>query len=90
MLDELDVHSDTMSREQKRHVKFDALRGIDRVDSVSRLCAMNLLLHGVGPMAGEEELPIQTDDPDCAPRARCRLRSLANAGRDGRSDSFFG
>jgi type I restriction enzyme M protein len=51
-----------MSREQKRHLKHDALRGIDIVDGVARLCAMNLLLHGVGPMNGEGELPIQIDD----------------------------
>src|SRR5690606_18158114 len=36
--------------------------GVDIVDSVARLCAMNLLLHGIGPMDGESELPIRVDD----------------------------
>jgi type I restriction enzyme M protein len=30
-------------------VKYDALHGVEIVDGVSRLCAMNLFLHGVGP-----------------------------------------
>jgi type I restriction enzyme M protein len=32
------------------------------VDSVTRLCAMNLLLHGIGDEAGLMELPVQTKD----------------------------
>lgn len=55
-------HGEAMSREEKRHLKYEALRGIDIVDSVARLCAMNLILHGIGPMDGEAELPIRTDD----------------------------
>ncbi|MFQ5744545.1 MAG: N-6 DNA methylase [Acidobacteriota bacterium] len=51
-----------MSREQRHRLKYDALRGVDIVDGVARLCAMNLLLHGIGPMDGEGELPIRTDD----------------------------
>jgi type I restriction enzyme M protein len=51
-----------MSREERRHLKYDALRGVDIVDGVTRLCAMNLLLHGIGPMDGEQELPVRTDD----------------------------
>lgn len=54
-----------MDKGQRRHLKYDALRGIDIVDGVSRLCAMNLLLHGIGPMDGEGgdgDLPIKTDD----------------------------
>jgi type I restriction enzyme M protein len=55
-------HGEGLSRDQKRHLKYDALRGTDIVDGVARLCAMNLLLHGIGPMDGESELPIRTDD----------------------------
>ena len=51
-----------MSREERRHLKLDALHGIDIVDSVTRLCAMNLLLHGIGPTDGEVEPPVRTDD----------------------------
>jgi type I restriction enzyme M protein len=32
------------------------------VDGVTRLCAMNLLLHGIGPEDNEQEPPIRTDD----------------------------
>jgi type I restriction enzyme M protein len=35
--------------DQKRHLKLEALRGVEIVDGVTRLCAMNLFLHGVGP-----------------------------------------
>jgi type I restriction enzyme M protein len=55
-------HGEGLSRDQKRHLKYDAIRGTDIVDGVARLCAMNLLLHGIGPMDGESELPIRTED----------------------------
>ena len=37
------------------------LFGIELVDSVTRLCAMNLLLHGIGGES-EEDLPVVTKD----------------------------
>jgi type I restriction enzyme M protein len=51
-----------LDRDQKKHLRFDALRGIDIVDGVSRLCAMNLFLHGVGPDDDSKSPPIRTDD----------------------------
>jgi type I restriction enzyme M protein len=51
-----------LDRDQKKHLRFDAFRGIDIVDGVSRLCAMNLFLHGVGPDDDSKTPPIQTDD----------------------------
>jgi type I restriction enzyme M protein len=36
------------SKKEQRHLKEHALRGNDIVDSVVRLCAMNLYLHGIG------------------------------------------
>ena len=51
-----------LDRDQKRHLKFDALRGVELVDGVSRLCAMNLVLHGIGPENGVREPPLRTDD----------------------------
>jgi type I restriction enzyme M protein len=52
-----------LDRAQKKHLKLTALRGTELVSSVSRLCAMNLLLHGVGPTGADEaEPPISTDD----------------------------
>ncbi len=51
-----------LDRDQKRHLRFDALRGVELVDGVSRLCAMNLFLHGIGPDDDRREPPIVTDD----------------------------
>lgn len=46
--------------DQKRHLRFDALRGWELVDNTARLCAMNLLLHGIGNSSAES--PIHVDD----------------------------
>jgi len=51
-----------LNRDEKKHLKYDALRGVELVDGVSRLCAMNLYLHGVGPDDDEHQPPIRTDD----------------------------
>jgi type I restriction enzyme M protein len=51
-----------LPRDKKRFLKLEALRGVELVDSVTRLCAMNLLLHGIGPSAGEAPPPVRTDD----------------------------
>jgi type I restriction enzyme M protein len=55
-------HNPTLDKGQKKHLKLDAMRGIDIVDGVVRLCAMNLLLHGIGPSGIESEPPVSTDD----------------------------
>ncbi len=52
----------TLTREQKKHLKLDALRGVELVPSVTRLCAMNLLLHGIGPTADEADPPVEQKD----------------------------
>src|SRR5213079_2744763 len=36
-----------LDKEQKKRLKSGTLLGIELVDSVARLCAMNLLLHGI-------------------------------------------
>lgn len=46
--------------DQKRHLRFDALKGWELVDNTARLCAMNLLLHGIGSASAES--PIRVDD----------------------------
>lgn len=52
-----------LDKKQKRHLKLEALRGVELVDGVARLCAMNLLLHGIGPTAGDEAEPaVKVDD----------------------------
>lgn len=48
-----------LDREQKKHLRYDALRGAELVDSVARLCAMNLFLHGVGPDDDTRAPPIK-------------------------------
>ncbi len=47
-----------LDKDQKKHLKLDALRGWEIVDSTARLCAMNLILHGIGG----DETPITVDD----------------------------
>ena len=37
-----------LDKEQKKFLKYETLSGKDIVDSVARLCVMNLYLHGVG------------------------------------------
>jgi len=46
------------SKKEQRHLKENALRGNDIVDSVVRLCAMNLYLHGIGG----DECPVTATD----------------------------
>jgi len=51
-----------LDKDQKKQLKLEALRGVEIVDGVTRLCAMNLMLHGVGPESDEAEPPVRTDD----------------------------
>jgi type I restriction enzyme M protein len=51
-----------LDKDQKKHLRYDALRGVELVPGVSRLCAMNLFLHGVGPDDDRRTPPIRTDD----------------------------
>jgi type I restriction enzyme M protein len=44
--------------EQKRFLKYETFSGKDIVDSVARLCAMNLYLHGIG----RDQSPIEVGD----------------------------
>ena len=50
-----------LDRAQKKKLKNGTFFGIELVDSVTRLCAMNLLLHGIGGES-EEDLPVVTKD----------------------------
>jgi type I restriction enzyme M protein len=51
-----------LDRDQKRHLSRKALRGVELVDGVVRLCAMNMLLHGVGSMDADGDLPVVRAD----------------------------
>ena len=46
--------------DQKRRLRYEALQGWEIVDNTARLCAMNLLLHGI--TAPDAETPIRVED----------------------------
>ena len=46
--------------EERKHLRFDALKGWEIVDNTARLCVMNLLLHGIG--SEDAPSPIVVDD----------------------------
>ena len=53
-------HNYPLDPDQKKHLRFDALSGTEIVDNTARLCAMNLLLHGIAEADGES--PVRVDD----------------------------
>lgn len=50
-----------LDREQKKRLRSGTFFGVELVDSVTRLCAMNLLLHGIGGES-DADLPVVTKD----------------------------
>ena len=42
------VSKGKLDKDEKRHLRMKALRGVEIVDNTARLCAMNMLLHGIG------------------------------------------
>ena len=56
--DYLSSKSDQLDREQKRFLRDGTFHGVDIVDNVVRLCAMNLYLHGIGG----DKSPVETGD----------------------------
>jgi type I restriction enzyme M protein len=46
--------------DEKRHLRFEALRGVEITETAARLCVMNLLLHGIGDENADS--PIAVDD----------------------------
>jgi len=48
-----------LTKDQKKHLRFDALRGMELVPNVARLCVMNFLLHGIGS-EDQEPCPIES------------------------------
>jgi len=55
-------YNPTLDTDQKRHLDLHALHGVEIVDNVTRLCAMNLFLHGIGPANGATMPPVRTGD----------------------------
>ena len=73
-------HHPNLDRDQKTHLALEALRGVEIVDSVTRLCAMNLLLHGIGPQANEGDAPRpDRRQPPERPRRPLRRRPVQPA-----------
>ena len=57
--DYLVKHNPNLTKDQKKELKESTLRGCELVQGVARLCAMNLLLHGIG---SQEYEPIVVGD----------------------------
>ncbi|MBI2312883.1 MAG: SAM-dependent DNA methyltransferase [Betaproteobacteria bacterium] len=53
------ANNPNLTKDQKRRLKEDAFKGVELVQGVARLCAMNLMLHGIGGLEGE---PIEVND----------------------------
>ena len=54
------ARSPLLDPDQKRFLRYEALRGVEIVDNTARLCVMNLLLHGIG--SEESDSPVVVDD----------------------------
>jgi len=52
-------HHPNLTRDEKRKLKESAFRGWELVQSTARLCAMNLMLHGIG---SEKSVPLAVAD----------------------------
>ena len=50
-----------LSKAQTKHLNHDALRGVELVDGVARLCLMNLVLHGINGDP-DAEVPVEVQD----------------------------
>lgn len=48
-----------LTRDEKRHLKEGAFRGWELVQATARVCAMNLMLHGIG---SEKSVPVKVAD----------------------------
>ena len=49
------IRRQKLDKSQLRYLNTEQLRGVELVDGVARLCAMNLLLHGIG---GDADAPV--------------------------------
>src|SRR5207245_5840633 len=53
------AHNTHLTKAEKKILKEDTLKGVELVQAVARLCAMNLMLHGIG---SQENEPIEVTD----------------------------
>ena len=56
--DYITAHYPNMTKDEKKFLKEEALRGWELVQNTARLCAMNMMLHGIGG----ENLPLNVTD----------------------------
>ncbi len=54
----VDHHIAEMDADDKRFLRDEAVQGWEIVDGTARLCAMNLLLHGIGTPNGESRVTV--------------------------------
>jgi type I restriction enzyme M protein len=52
------MKTETLDIDQKKFLRDEALRGWEIVDATARLCAMNLLLHGIGTPEGDSLITV--------------------------------
>lgn len=69
-------HNPVLDPDQRKHLRDDALRGVDIGDMTYRLCVMNMLLHGIGTPTAPP--PISRDDALAAHPGRHFSMVLAN------------
>lgn len=53
------AHNKSLTREQLKHLKEKAFTGYELVQATARVCAMNMLLHGIG---SEKSVPVVVGD----------------------------
>jgi type I restriction enzyme M protein len=53
------AHNRNLTREQLKHLKEEAFTGYELVQATARVCAMNMLLHGIG---SEKSVPVVVGD----------------------------
>jgi type I restriction enzyme M protein len=53
------AHNKSLTREQLKHLKEKAFTGYELVQGAARVCAMNMLLHGIG---SEKSVPVVVGD----------------------------
>ncbi len=71
-------HNSLLDRDQKKHLRFDALHGWEIVQNTARLCAMNLLLHDIGDSASD--CPVEVERrPRQRPRHSLRRGAFQSA-----------
>src|SRR2546425_6552901 len=72
----------SLDRAQKKKLKSGTLFGIELVDSVARLCCMNLLLHGIGGDAASGDAAYKGGDVGPVPSPGGTLGRMPSHGGD--------